>query len=391
MIRKRRLDPSERLRRIRSLPSERASCAPLLAAVADVSLDVARAALGRLAPIAGPAEIDALRAQMLELDIGIVGDVATTLRELGDAEASSRAVDALEDESAFARQKAALALRALRDPRTREPLETALHDREAAVRRSAAEALGELPPAPEMIAALKPMLHDRDPLVRAATVAALAAVDGCAATSLQPAVVDPDSSVRRAAAQAIPRLSRESVRVLIGDPDPDVRTDALWALAAHPRTELVELVVASLGDDVWHVRRAGCRALGATGLAAAREPLLDALLDPHQTVRAAALGALESLLAGRLVGELTAELHSPDARLRRALVEVLAGRGQPAELALLPFAADSASDVRLAVARALARSAFPGARHALARLAEDPDPAVRNAATMPRRDVCDGP
>jgi hypothetical protein len=98
MIRRRhRLDPSERLRRVRSLPSDDASCAPLLEAVADVSLDVARAALRRLTPLAGQAEIDALRSQMLELDIGIVGDLAATLRQLGDAEASRVAVAALQD------------------------------------------------------------------------------------------------------------------------------------------------------------------------------------------------------------------------------------------------------------------------------------------------------
>ena len=56
---------------------------------------------------------------MLELDIGIVGDVAAALRELRDAEASRVAVAALGDESGFKRQKAAVALRGLRDPKTR--------------------------------------------------------------------------------------------------------------------------------------------------------------------------------------------------------------------------------------------------------------------------------
>jgi hypothetical protein len=38
--RRHRLDPSERLTRVLALPPERASCAPLLTAVEDVSLDV---------------------------------------------------------------------------------------------------------------------------------------------------------------------------------------------------------------------------------------------------------------------------------------------------------------------------------------------------------------
>ena len=391
MIRRRhRLDPSERLTRVLSFPSDPASCAPLLAGVADVSLDVARAALRRLAPLAGPAEIDALRSQMLDLDIGIVGDVAAALRELGDAGASRVAVAALEDESGFKRQKAAVALRELRDPKTREPLHRTLHDAEAAVRRSAVEALGQFPPNRDTTEALESMLHDRDPSVRAAAVTALATLDGSAAASLRPAVVDSDASVRRAAATASARLNRESVRVLIGDPDADVRAEALWALAPSPRIELVEVVAASLGDDSWHVRRAGCHALGASGLAVAKEPLLQALVDPHPMVRAAALGALESLLDERLVEELAAELGRPDERLRRALVEALAGRGDSAERALLSLVADPVSDVRLAVAHALARSQLPDAQQALARLADDPDPAVRHAATMLPGAAADG-
>jgi HEAT repeat protein len=213
MIRRRHRRDPERLRWVLSLPSEHTSCAPLLAAVGDVSLDVARAALHRLAPLAGPPEIDALRSQMLELDIGIVGDVAAALRELGDAVTSGVAVAALQDESGFKRQKAAVALRELRDPKTRAPLHAALDDREAAVRRSSVEALGRLVPNPDTSAVLKPMLHDRDPFVRATTVTALAGVDELAAASLRPAVVDPHASVRRAAATGTVVAQGSSPRV----------------------------------------------------------------------------------------------------------------------------------------------------------------------------------
>ena len=384
-----RPDPSERLRQVRALPSEHSSCAPLLAAVADVSLDVARAALRRLTLLAGRAEVDALRSRMLELDIGIVGDVAAALRELGDAAASRVAVVALQDESGFRRQKAAIALRELHDPATREPLHTVLHDREAAVRRAAIEALGQLPPNRRTSEALKRLLHDRDPTVRAAAVSALAGLADAA--SLQPAVVDSHASVRRAAAAAGSSLDRESMRVLIGDPDADVRAEALWALEANPRIELVEVVAASLGDDSWHVRRAGCHALGASGFPVASEPLLHALVDPHPMVRAAALGALESLLEERLVDELAGELGRPDAKVRRALVEALAGRGDSAERALLSRVSDPVSDVRLAVVHALARSQSPDARQAMAHLANDPDPAVQHAATMLPGAAANGP
>src|SRR5512132_528160 len=122
-----------------------------------------------------------------------------------------------------------------------------------------------------------------------------------------------------------------------------------------------------------------------------KESLLQALVDPHPMVRAAALGALESLLDERLVEELAAELSRPDKRLRRALVEALADSGDSAEGALLSLVSDPVSDVRLAVARALARSQRPDARQALARLADDPDPAVRHAVSMLAGAAADGP
>jgi HEAT repeat protein len=182
--------------------------------------------------------------------------------------------------------------------------------------------------------------------VRAAAVSALAAVDEIAAGSLQPAVVDSHASVRRAAAAASARLNRESVRVLIGDPEPMSAPNPSGRSLPVPGPELVEVVAASLGDHSWNVRRAGCHALGASGLAVAKEPLLHALVDQHPMVRAAALGALESLFEERLIEELAAELSRPDKRLRRALVEALADRGGSAERGLVSLVSDPVSDVR---------------------------------------------
>ena len=65
----------------------------------------------------------------------------------------------------------------------------------------------------------------------------------------------------------------------------------------------------------------------------------------------------------------------PSERLRRVL-------SLPSGHALLSLVSDPVGDVRLAVAHALARSQRPDAHQALARLAVDPDPAVRHAATM---------
>jgi HEAT repeat protein len=380
MIRRRQLDPTERGRRVRALPRDPSSCDALLTSVEDESLDVARAALDRLGPLADRETLDKLRDLLLVVDIGLVGDVADVLRQRRDPKATEVAVHGLTSASGFGRHKAAVALRSLRDPRARGPLQRVLRDREAAVRRTAVEALGQLPEDAATNAALEQMLRDDDAQVRAAAVAAIATCSSAAAIMLRAAVVDRHASVRRAAAARTGRLDGESVRVLIGDPDADVRASVLWALELSPRAELIGVVAASLGDPDWHVRRAGCHAMGGSGQRAAKEPLVHALVDPHPMVRAAALSALEGLLANELVDELERQLEAADNRLRRALVEALAGRGPRAERALLGLTGDPERDVRLAVAHALSRSDSEAARAAMEAFADDDDLAVRHAA-----------
>lgn len=373
-------DPTARLRAVLALPEEPASTPALLAAVEDVSLDVARAALRRLVPLAGPAEIAALRELLLDLDIGLVGDTAAALRELGDAGASGVAAAALEAPSSSRRQKAALALRELRDPASQGVLVTALGDGAAPVRRLAVEALGRLPAEPESLAACRRALADQDASVRAAAVRVLAATDPAGQEPLRRLAADPVDSVRAALASVACTLDQETAERLLADADADVRVAALAALARCPEAVPALALLERLRDESWHVRRAACDAVAAAGGEEAEAALVAGLVDPRLEVRGRALVALERLCGDRLDRVLESALPGAGDVLRRALVEVLGHRRQTA--AVLAYVGDPSPDVRIAVAQALAGSRASAARAALEYLRDDDVADVRNAAVV---------
>ena len=363
-----------------ALPSDDSARASLLDAIEDQSLDVARTALRRLVPLAGPAETARLRGRMLELDVGIVGDVAAALGKLGDVAAIDTARSALGDASPARRQKAALALRELAAPASRHALLQALRDPAPAVRRLALEALTRLPRDDETVRSCAARLRDADPAVRSAAVAAVAELDPHAAATLSTSLADPHPAARAALARSLPALSPASARLLLDDADRDVRVAAFTALTEHPRPELVAEVRRALNDPSWHIRRAAVDALGASGRRMEAPALVDALSDEHPIVRARALFALEHLLGNELPPVLVEALPAAPAALRRAIVEILGACRQTASV--LGLVDDPDARVRVAVVHALEDVRTPQARAAIGRLAADRDDAVRHAATM---------
>src|SRR5579864_2836430 len=230
LIHRHRPDPSQRLRAILALPENTSSRDPLLAAVGDVSLDVVRAALRRLRRLAGPVEIAELRRRMLEVDIGVVGDVAATLRELSDVSAAAVAAAALSDRSTYTRHKAVVALREFRDPSARPALLRALNDSETPVRRGALDALRNLPVDAPTVAACRARLGDVDSSVRCAAVRAVACLDADAATAVQKLVRDPEVRVRAQLGAVAGALALETLRALLGDVESSVRASTLKGL-----------------------------------------------------------------------------------------------------------------------------------------------------------------
>jgi HEAT repeat protein len=379
-----RQDPSERLRAVLELPDDPASCTALLEAAADPSLNVARAALHRLAQLGAADEARELRRRLLSVDLGIVPAYAAVLRALGDREAAAVARRGLRDRSLPVRLAAAIAQRELADPASASALRLASTDSVAGVRRVALEALGRLGRSSESEAACVAALSDPDTEVRAAAVRALAGTAKDLDARLEPVLCDRAPRVRREVARLSGRLSDRHVGVVIRDAAADVRAEALWALVRRPRRTLVDAIAAAASDPEWHVRRAACRALGAARDERASPRLLRSLLDSHPTVRAAAARALSEIFGERLV-DLLAEAvgDAGDAALRKAIVYRLADAGgKVATMRIAELGGDESLDVRAAVAHALAEIS---ANEAVAvtvlhRLARDESADVRAAA-----------
>ena len=375
-------EPGDRLRAVRALPESSASLQPLLEAVQDPSPEVAKAALDRLTRYAGPADAAYLRERLLAADLSVIREWAAALAAMGDPISVMTAVRGLRAESVGTRIAAAVALGELCDPRAVPPLVDALGDPIAGVRRCAVESLAMLGRNPGSAKACRRMLLDEDAGVRTAAVDAVVGIaeDSELDRWLRPVLDDPSLRVRRRLADHACCLGRLIVSRLLTDPQPDVRTGAAWSFERFPRADVADLLIDRLQDGAWTVRRAACRALGATREPTAAADLLPVLDDPDPTVRSAALHALTDLCRDGLARTIGAALDDASPRLRRALVYALAWCPASDSVPVLAnCATDPDDDVRLAVAHLASSLRAFGADSVLERLERDPAPVVRYA------------
>jgi HEAT repeat protein len=375
-------DPNDRLRVVRALPNTPASIPPLLQAVGDSSPEIAKAALAKLSGLARSPEASYLRERMVAADPSVVRDWAATMREIGDLRLSvGTAIRGLGADASGTRLAAAIALGELGDPRATSALLIALRDPIAGVRRCGLLARAALGPQPECEQRCRAMLFDSDDGVRTAAVDALVALSIDPDRCVQAALDDPSPRVRRRLAEYAALLRPATAGRLLADPQADVRAAAAWSLAHHQSPDLTDHLIDWLSDTAWEVRRAACRAVGATGDETAICALTPMLGDPNATVRAAALNVLAEL-PGHELGRVSAgALSNAEPDLRRFLVYALIRCPATISVPILAVhTADSEADVRLAVVHIAGALDDPRCAPMLAPLAADADPAVRHAA-----------
>lgn len=182
----------------------------------------------------------------------------------------SRAADALhfaiKDEEAEVRKAAVNALARMPGAAPLRSLLLAITDDDPEVRMLAAEALGRMD-APEAAEALKPLLEDEDLWVRAAAARGLGNTGGAAAGELLAGHLDRATDIyllelvsitgRLRVPSAFDRLLR-----LTGHEDPEVRKTAIHAIESFGGEAVRQALIARLLDPHWSVRKAAVEVLG---------------------------------------------------------------------------------------------------------------------------------
>jgi len=206
---------------------------------------------------------------------------------------------------------------------------------------------------------------------------------GCAILGCDTDPAERRSSIYRLKAEPTPD-NVGTIRVLLEDADRDVRATALNALVELDVPDAEALAIAGLDDRDGFVRATAARLLGELGRSASDQVLAGVLLeDPDPVARQRAAEALAQLGGQRALEALTQALADPEERVRRAAIDGLVDLG-PAfardELAEL-LDADPVWEIRAQAAHALGLTGAEEVLPALEKAAQDDNEFVRSAAT----------
>jgi len=256
-----------------------------------------------------------------------------------------------------AKLRSSVNVKRLKDEKDARGLIEALRHRDPAVQYEAAEALGVLREPTAVTPLMAALTGDRYSGVRWKAAEALARIGSPAVEPLIGALGNPDEDVRWKAAIALgeigdPRAIPPLI-ALLEDHDRFVQSRAAFALGQFGNTALSPLLIVLQGGSP-AARRGAAIALGKIGGSEVMDPLLTALSDPDEAVRASVLDSLGCLGEGvhaRLLAYLGAA--SPDERSRvfQALREATSPRFAEGFFPVLSLADDETREVILSLAR----------------------------------------
>ncbi len=253
--------------------------------------------------------VPALMAALKDGDVEVRRAAVQSLSNLDDPRAIPAFIDALRDADAEVRACAASALGQFEDKRSITPLMGALKDTGKDVRRAAMSSLagqGADVPVDVVIAAL----GDKDPEIRQAALGLAGRRGG-------------DDEERA----ADPRIV-QAVVGLIGDPNADVRSEAISLLGDFRLTQAPAGLIAAAKDKDPEVRQHVASALGQIGDAKAVPTLREMLSDGNSDVREQAVQALGEIRDRSALEALVGALKSGDPVVRRSAAEALGQRDE---------------------------------------------------------------
>jgi HEAT repeat protein/tRNA A-37 threonylcarbamoyl transferase component Bud32 len=152
-------------------------------------------------------------------------------------------------------------------------------------------------PKPEVQRALQQQLKDTNKLVRAATLSALAKMDG--------------------------PIEIEQVCALLRDPEIDVQNKAIDVVIRANDPDTIRYLIPVLKDENEYARRAAVEVLNEIGTANSVKELLEAVADDDWWVRSRAADALGKIGGPKVVEAVLHLVGDPDEDVRRAAVEIL--------------------------------------------------------------------
>ena len=194
---------------------------------------------------------------------------------------------------------------------------------------------------------------------------------------------DPDGDLRATALGALSpgRNGDRALALLMAalhDPEPDVRISAVSELGYSQRTDLVPAIAAMATDPDPHVRASVASALGRLGDEAGVPAALMLVDDGHPRVRSCAVKTLGELGGDRATALLVERAGSPDPEVRRQAGEALAANVTPETLThVRRLCNDAEAVVRASAVAALGWSKAAAGGPIVAERAKDPDPTVR--------------
>jgi HEAT repeat protein len=287
-----------------------------------------------------------------------------------------------EDSDPQLRRWATLALGLMGDLKSVPALASAMNDTDKAVRREAASALGRIGTA-HVVVPLAAALRDQDKRVRDRAVAALGRAGRPAIRPLICGLSDPDVLVRRASSAALVRIGQQAISPLTTAMSQDghkaERIGAIETLGRIGDGRTVPSMVVALMDPDSDIRDAAAQALVRTGQPAVA-PLVRVLRIAGNPLRqrvAEVLARTRSLAVDPLIDALRDE--NADVRLTasQALVEI-----GGAALRLLSRALKNSSPaIRLEAATVLGLTGDPRAVVPLVQAMEGKDRELRQRAT----------
>jgi HEAT repeat protein len=228
---------------------------------------------------------------------------AAALYRLGQKDQWDRVERATNVQEGYERGSALRMIGEIGDPRGLPLLELGLRDKQPSIRAAAAASLGKLG-LPEGVPLLIGALSEPVPAVRSVAAVMLGELKSEEAIpALTRALQDKNMGVKAAAVAGLLELNSpfrivaETVRELIGQQNPGLRSSAAKALAHGRPRDVVGTLLLMLNDPVPKPRISAARSLGRVAGREVIPQLKDLLKDPNESLRATAAGAIVRILS----------------------------------------------------------------------------------------------